>query len=175
VAHDQERRLLREQHSARKIVRVSKDGKVSDFIRIGAGGFSGGSTSTARTSSGHRARRPRGWKASATWTTSARSWQTRPRDLEAAPQIDPRISPAARLSDLAVGPGDLVVADPDGKPPSAGPTRSGSWSTSVLSHRPRASRGTDGKWLLWRTTAWASPIDVQDGTVRCSTYRETPS
>ena len=102
----------------RKIVRVSKDGTVSDFIEPGRDGFYSvvaldvDPAMGALWASSHASRQMEGFRDADEGRSFVAELDLRTSKLRR--KIDPpQLSPAAHLSDLAVGPkGDLAVADP---------------------------------------------------------------
>jgi sugar lactone lactonase YvrE len=161
----------------RKIVRVSRDGKVSDFIESGRDGFYSvvaldvdparnvlwaSSQASARMEGFRDVDEGRSFVAELDLATSKLRRKIDP----------PQLSPAAHLSDLAVGPrGDLAVADPyTGRLyllPAGADTLRVLVDVGPLASPQGIAWSPDGNWLLVADYSLGiARVDVHDGAVR---------
>jgi sugar lactone lactonase YvrE len=160
----------------RKIVRVSKDGKVSDFIEPGRDGFYSvvaldvDPARSALWASSHASRQMEGFRDA----DDGRSFVA---ELDLATSKlrrkigPPQLSPAAHFSDLAVGPkGDLAVADPYTGRLYLLPTGADTFRILVDVGPLASPQGIvwspDGTWLFVADYSQGiARVDVRDGTV----------
>ena len=161
----------------RKIVRVSRDGKVSDFIESGRDGFYSvvaldvdparnvlwaSSQASARMEGFRDVDEGRSFVAELDLATSKLRRKIDP----------PQLSPVAHLSDLAVGPkGDLAVADPyTGRLyllPAGADTLRVLVDVGPLASPQGIAWSPDGNWLLVADYSLGiARVDVRDGNVR---------